>query len=180
MPRKKAEINPKSGKRVKQLLIGHKINGKKATQEWLAEQLNISTVYLSDIVRGIKRLPPDLAYKIVELFPETQIEWLLGLDDIQTKEEKQLQKWEQEGKVTHSMVSLIAASFRQQGYEMKMCTPANVPEGYKFHNNDGYYLFSKEKDPIVISVDDYFKMESSVLEYTEFLTSRFLKREDKK
>ena len=93
MPRKKAEINPKSGKRVKQLLNGHKINGKKATQEWLAEQLNISTVYLSDIVRGIKRLPPDLAYKIVELFPETQIEWLLGLDDIQTKEEKQLQKW---------------------------------------------------------------------------------------
>ena len=70
-------------------------------------------------------------------------------------------------------------SFRQQGYEMKMCTPANVPEGYKFHNNDGYYLFSKGSDPIVISVDDYFKMEASILEFTEFVTSKYLKKEGK-
>ena len=62
---------------------------------------------------------------------------------------------------------------------MKMCTPANVPEGYKFHNNDGYYLFSKGNDPIVISVDDYFKMEASILEFTEFVTSKYLKKEGK-
>ena len=123
----------------------------------------------------------DIFYLIFRFFNSQSEEDCLELIyDIKTKEEKKIQTWEQEGRVTESTVRLIAASFRQQGYEMKMCTPANVPKGYKFHNKDGYYLFSKDNDPIVISVDDYFKMESSVLEYTEFLTSRFLKREDKK
>ena len=85
MPRKRVEPNPLSGERIKKLLNGHKVDGKRATQEWLAEELNFTSVYLSDIVRGKKRLPPELAIKIAKLFPPTRIEWLLGEDDFQTE-----------------------------------------------------------------------------------------------
>ena len=86
MPRKRIEPNPLSGQRVKKLLKENTIDGMRATQERLAEKLDISTVYLSDIVRGSKRLTPELAIKIAKLFPPTRIEWLLGEDDFQTEE----------------------------------------------------------------------------------------------
>ena len=85
MPRKRIEPNPLSGQRVKKLLKENTIDGMRATQERLAEKLDISTVYLSDIVRGSKRLTPELAIKIAKLFPPTRIEWLLGEDDFQTE-----------------------------------------------------------------------------------------------
>ena len=68
MPRKRINPNPLSGQRVKELLKERKAEGKQASQEWLAEQLDISTVYLSDIVRAIKRLTPEMAMKIIKIF----------------------------------------------------------------------------------------------------------------
>ena len=174
MARPKVEINSIRGLRLKQIC-----DEKGITQKQLSKLVYISQQAISKMLQGNATVTETTAIEVIQPFPEHRYEWLMDLDDIKTKEEKKIQTWEQEGRVTESTVRLIAASFRQQGYEMKMCTPANVPKGYKFHNKDGYYLFSKDNDPIVISVDDYFKMESSVLEYTEFLTSRFLKKEGK-
>ena len=174
MARPKVKINANRGLRLKQIC-----DEKGITQTQLSKLVNISQQAISNMINGNATVTETTAIEVIKVFPEYRYEWLMDFDNVNTKEEKKIQVWEQEGKITTSTVQLIAASFRQQGYEMKMCTPANVPEGYKFHNNDGYYLFGKGNDPIVISVDDYFKMEASILEFTEFVTSKYLKKEGK-
>lgn len=78
-------INPKCGERVKELLRKNK-----KTQTWLADKLGITEVHLSNIVRGEKRLTEKRALEIVELFPTYRFEWLMGIDDYPTIEEKNL------------------------------------------------------------------------------------------
>lgn len=86
IPDKKTDsINPKCGKRVKELL-----KESKKTQKWLADQLGITEVHLSNIVRGEKRLTEKKALEIVELFPAYRFEWLMGIDDYPTDKEKNL------------------------------------------------------------------------------------------
>lgn len=174
MARPKVKINANRGLRLKQIC-----DEKGITQTQLSKLVNISQQAISNMINGNATVTETTAIEVIKVFPEYCYEWLMDFDNVKTKEEKKIQMWEQEGRITTSTVRLIAASFRQQGYEMKMCTPANTPEGYKFHNKDGYYLFRKDSDPIVISVDDYFRMEASILEFTEFVTSKYLKKEGK-
>ena len=69
MGRKKREINPESGKRLKQWLKEQNITAKR-----LSERINYTPQYLSDIITGKASLTPDLARIIKNAFPETPLE----------------------------------------------------------------------------------------------------------
>jgi transcriptional regulator with XRE-family HTH domain len=78
------EINPKQGKRLKELCIEEEI-----TQAQLGREINYSQQTISKIVQGKAPLQPYIAEQIIEKFPSYRREWLLGLDDWKTEEEMQ-------------------------------------------------------------------------------------------
>ena len=76
MTRKKETIDPICGERLRLLLAQ---NGVK--QKTLAEKLSYTPQHVSLIIRGKRGLTLDAARKIINLFPSTRIEWLLGQDE---------------------------------------------------------------------------------------------------
>lgn len=93
MGRKCLEINPESGRRLKELIVK---SGK--TQKTIADILNCEPQHISNIVRGKRRLTPDMAQEIkTRIFPDVRIEWLLGTSNFKTdrdKEEHSAKVWE--------------------------------------------------------------------------------------
>lgn len=79
MSRKKVEINPIRGERLKMLLIENGID-----QKELADKINYSKEHISYIINGRRNLTEDAAQAIIKLFPGTRIEWLMGYDDFKT------------------------------------------------------------------------------------------------
>lgn len=76
----KREINPKSGKRLKELIAEQK-----TTQEKLSEKLGCTPQHLSLIVVGKKRLTEENARTVAKIYPHIRYEWLMGWDDYKTK-----------------------------------------------------------------------------------------------
>lgn len=85
MSRKRIEIDPECGRRLKELLIENKM-----TQIELSKRLNCEAQHISNIVRGKRNLTLDMAQRIVgEVFPGcVLIEWLLHLSDFKTQADK--------------------------------------------------------------------------------------------
>lgn len=74
------------GERVKELLKSH---DKK--QAWLAEQLGYSDPnMISMICNGRRTLTQKKALKLVELFPEVSLDWVMGRSDFKSLKEKAL------------------------------------------------------------------------------------------
>ena len=81
--RKKIEINPECGSRLWRLL---QENGIKQIE--LAEKLNYDPRHVSSIITGKRRLTPETAYQIANMF-RVRAKWLLCQDDYRTQEEKE-------------------------------------------------------------------------------------------
>ena len=82
MPRKKVEVNPECGGRLRELLRESGIK-----QKELAKKLNYDPRHISNIITGKKRLTPETSYRIADMF-HIRAEWLLCQDDYRTQEEK--------------------------------------------------------------------------------------------
>lgn len=80
MGRKRTEINPIRGERLRKLLKDHGID-----QNDFATMINYSEEHISYIINGKRNLTVDAAERIVEMFPGTRIEWLLGYDSYETE-----------------------------------------------------------------------------------------------
>lgn len=97
--RKHIEIDKECGRRLKSL-----ITRSGATQCSIAYKLGCEPQHLSNIVRGTRRLTPDLAQIIVDkIFPSINVEWLLNRSECETiaEKEKYSQKiWEENHKAT--------------------------------------------------------------------------------
>lgn len=82
MPQKKRPpVNPEPGKRVKLLLEKEKM-----THERLGELIGMSPQHISRIVNGHATLYEDVARRIIDVFPEYELSWLLGFSDYPTQE----------------------------------------------------------------------------------------------
>lgn len=60
------------------------------TQEEFSEKLGVTPNYISMVERGKRKLSQKVVKRIVELFPEERVEYLIGLDDYRTKVEAAL------------------------------------------------------------------------------------------
>lgn len=78
MSRKREEINPQSGLRLKSLLITKGI-----TQKEFAERFGYTEQHISQIIKGKRRLTSEMAHRIAEDF-FCRYEWLMGYDDFRT------------------------------------------------------------------------------------------------
>ena len=86
------EIDKKRGERLRMIALREDI-----TQMKLSELLDCNPVHLSKIVNGARNLTEDMARKVVSLFPEYRLQWLLGYDDYATDEEALVQAAQAEG-----------------------------------------------------------------------------------
>lgn len=177
MPRKRIEPNPLSGQRVKKLLKENTIDGMRATQERLAEKLDISTVYLSDIVRGSKRLTPELAIKIAKLFPPTRIEWLLGEDDFQTEAMRFMDEMSVIRHEGNLLYTGLCAFAELTDYEV---TPPNLPntgsvENYLKEIKTGYRIM-KDNQTVTLSLEEMNCFENEVCDFVELKLKHLFKQ----
>lgn len=77
------EINKKRGERVKALL-----DDSDKTQVWLAQKLFLKPEHLNMMLNGKRNLGEDKIQTIAGLFPDVQIDWLLGISDYKTEEQR--------------------------------------------------------------------------------------------
>lgn len=80
MSRKRVEVNPIRGKRLKMLLTENGID-----QQELADKIGYTKEHISYIINGRRNLTEEAAQAVVKQFPDTRIEWLMGYDDFKTQ-----------------------------------------------------------------------------------------------
>ena len=80
MGRKRVEINPERGKRLKELLGDYDM-----TQQDLASRLGYAKEHLTLMVNRKRNITEEAAEAIIQMFPGTRKEWLLGFDDYKTE-----------------------------------------------------------------------------------------------
>lgn len=88
MSRKRTEINPVRGERLRQLLSEQGVD-----QKDLAEEIGYTKEHISYIINGKRNLTEDAARAIVQMFPPTRFEWLMGYDGYKTETEKMLSEF---------------------------------------------------------------------------------------
>ena len=174
MSRKRIEIDPECGLRLKGLLIRNKIS-----QCDFAMKLGHEPQHISNIVRGKRRLTPDLAQRIVdEVFPSINVEWLLNRSACETiaEKEKHSQKvWEE----NHKAELLYDKAFR--------CFIDGIEDlsGYGLHSLGtdlliGDYIVVSDSTGGkigVIPLESFQKLQSEVENYASYLIQRIIKAE---
>lgn len=82
MSRPTVKINPLCGERLKEVLREQDL-----TQSKLSKIMPLSQQTISHIIQGKANLTEANAKRIIELFPNYNLAWLLGIDDHKTKSE---------------------------------------------------------------------------------------------
>lgn len=172
MPRKKVEINPECGLRLKWLLRESGIK-----QIELAKKLNYEPQHVSSIITGKKRLTPETAYKIANMF-QIRAEWLLCQDDYRTQEDKESasQKAWREGKRASAFYDKIFRCFIEGLEDMR---------GYGLHAGDSDLLIGEYVavtnaigDPVgAIPAESFQKLQTEVESYASYLIQRIIQTE---
>lgn len=167
MGRKKVEVNPIRGQRLKLLLSEHKME-----QKELAEKINYTKEHISYIITGQRNLTEDAAKKIVALFPPTRFEWLMGFDNFRTENEKSLSlfnDWDTEWKQRLNSVRILAYL---SGYEIEL-----FEETEKKHNieeilhavKEGYKII---KDGRIVAICPIERFNLLALDCQELIEQR--------
>ena len=104
------EIDKTRGERLRMIALREDI-----TQTKLSELLDCNPVHLSKIVNGSRNLTEDMARKVVSLFPEYRLQWLLGYDDFATHEKAPRRARQAEGDRAILGRAILDFAFRSLG-----------------------------------------------------------------
>lgn len=170
MGRKKEEINPKSGERLKKV-----ISESGMTQSQFADWLGYTEQHLSLIVTGKRRLTPETAQRIAEEYPPIQRDWLMGYSKYRTNAERakaQLQKCMDEAEALYEPMKLLAGL---HGYEFEQTLHGNNSVEKWIKAIEQFYTVRKDGEIIgTCSAEQYnrlanliYKLAGSVFENFE-------------
>lgn len=172
MPRKKIEINPECGLRLKRLLRERGIK-----QIELAKKLNYEPQHVSSIITGKRRLTPETAYQIANMF-RVRAEWLLCQDDYRTQEDKEYasQKMWEEGQRASAFYDKIFRCFIEGLEDMR---------GYGLRAGDSDLLIGEYVavtnaigDSVgAIPAESFQKLQTEVESYASYLIQRIIQTE---
>lgn len=172
MSRRHIEIDPKCGRRLKGLLIKNKV-----PQCDLAAKLGYEPQHISNIVRGKRRLTPEMAYPIADMF-HVRAEWLLGYDDFETQRDREVaskQEWEKGQKVSE-FYDKIFRCFIEGLEDMR---------GYGISTGESDYLIGEYVavtnaigDPVgAIPAESFQRLQTEVENYASYLVQRIIQTE---
>lgn len=173
--KKKQIINPLPGKRLKQLL-----NETRTTQKQLSAKIFLSQQTISQIVTGAASLTPSNAQRIVELFPDYSLEWLLGLSDYKNQKEKNIEtfnKIQRDGSSLEAGFYILASL---KGFEIsnpveRMPEIVHVEEMMK-QVKEGYSIRNIQGETCFISVEEMNHLQNDVCDYIEYRLNRWMKK----
>lgn len=172
MPRKKVEINPECGLRLKWLLRESGIK-----QIELARKLNYEPQHVSSIITGRKRLTPETAYQIANMF-HVRAEWLLCQDDYRTLEEKESSSqkaWEDAQRVSafydKNFRCFIEGLEDMRGYGLHTGeSDALIGEYIAVTNAIGDFVGA-------IPAESFQRLRTEIEDYASYLVQRIIKTE---
>ena len=116
MTKKKGEINPICGERLKTIIKDEKIS-----QKVFAKHICCSPEHLSAIINGKKRLTEETAREVVKIFPEYRLEWLLGFDECKTARDiwkKHCRETDEKINIEHKRIKAFTAYLYSLGFEI--------------------------------------------------------------
>lgn len=137
MARKRSEVNRIRGENLRKVLKYYGM-----TQNELAEKIGYTKEHISYIVNGRRNLTPEAAESIVALFPNVNLDWLMGIGGYMN--------WEEE---VNSLANGIGESFDTTA-KFRICLKRFFEYlGYKieincsiFDENSGYFDYYGEDD----------------------------------
>lgn len=175
------EINKKRGERVKAIL-GE--NGK--TQAWLAEKLFLQPEHLNMMLNGKRNLGEDKIQAIAGLFPNVQLDWLLGISEFRTEEQRIshiIRKDHDRRDLIRSLIDLHGYKVdiaKWRGSSCRLQYPPGISDAdilERAHNTKPEPVFAvkspsseatryielSEYENLLKSIDDYIEMKLSFL-----------------
>ena len=189
MRRSRAEVNPKSALRVKELLQDNELN-----QKQLADMLHYTEQHISLILTGKRPLLPETAKEIAKLFPPVRFEWIMGYDDFRTPTEyKEFPhaKAAVDKQFAKQAVTILADIL---GYKFKIVGSRGVPfslDEVMGVSDEARELLAKQVDAIRgdckyevtrnginvadISIDEFNSLVLEIKDFTEFKLSKLCK-----
>lgn len=147
------------------------------SQADLAEKLNYSKEHISYIVNGHRNLTLDIAEKIVELFPDVRLEWLMGYDNYRTQLDVDAAPVIREMDIRKGSRNAIQILAKLAGYEItaenhsgtRRYRVALNSEGYQLDQSDLVYIISKDGKEIGRCDDRiYHMLAKEVADFAEF------------
>lgn len=191
MGRKPQEINPECGKRLKEWLDDVGI-----TASALCKAIHYTPQYISDVVRGKKRMTPDLASKIAHapkhyvdpdtgdtcslIIPQGKrvlSSWLLCESDIKTATERiehALDAAEASTKAAHVLIKNAA---NNSGFDIVYAWD-RAPNTITPSDNDVFYNILEDGNVVAgIGLTEYSQLRKEIFDYTAFLVSRLIEKQ---
>ena len=159
MARKKEEINPVSGLRLKSLLATKGI-----TQKDFAAKLGYTEQHISQIIKGKRRLTAEMAHKVAEEF-SCRFEWLMGYDDFETLNERLHAISDADYEIRQSIMKILEMRMYEIGTERVVCQkmrrgkPFYFPAEMDLEQVFNYLKKSGEFDPDM-QFNDFAEEES--------------------
>ena len=159
------KIKPKYSVHLEELIKEQRI-----TKKQLAEMIPTTVQTISKACNGV-RLTPDKAQRIIELFPQYRLSWLLGYDDFKTDDD--ISNFEDNvNDIANKMEDLLVRSMRAIshlcGYyilidenRIELCPAGNKDVNFK---------------PISINHDIFEEFEEDVINFFSLRLSNLVKR----
>lgn len=163
MSKKKLEINTESASRLKSLLSEHKM-----TQKDLAGKLGYTEQHMSLLVKGERRLTEEAARNIVKLFPEVCYEWLMGIDDFRTREEKFSYELDQAFKSGEMAQGLLEHLLSKRNLTIQFLKADTQIDGVTL-GNDCYAIIENDLVIACLGVHEVSGLMSEWLHYIQYL-----------
>lgn len=172
MARKRSEVNAIRGKRLGELLSWHGID-----QKDFAEKIGYTKEHISYIINGHRNLTIDAAEKIVKIFPDIRIEWLMGYDDYRTQIDVDAAPLVHEMDVRKGSRGAMQILSKLAGYEIttenhsgeRHYRVALNSDGCSLEQVDLVYIISKGGKEIARCDDSrYHALAKEVAEFAEF------------
>lgn len=165
MARKKEEINPICGRNLKALLSDNKM-----TQKELAKILNYTEQHLSLITKGERRLTPEAARNIIEIFPGVRYEWLMGYDEYRTDDDRISAKMDKGFFRAKIRSCFMRYFFGINGYEVKF-----IRQNKKvLSENDYYGVLQNNKEIARLSESEYRYLQDEITSFALYEIDRLL------
>ena len=184
MGRKRTEIKPLQGERLKQLLQEQKITAIELSRMLADNYSALSQQTISSIINGKAALTTERARDIISLFPLYRVEWLLGECDGAFKFDNSDKKYS-----CQMLDAGLDCLSRSLGYTIEPATPRpdfSADESdkmveymqYQAAKYDAGYNITKGGKTVNISVAELRELKRDVSLYIDFLLSKKMQKPD--
>lgn len=173
------EIDKTRGARLRTIALHEGI-----TQTKLSEMIDCSPVHLSKIINGSRNLTEEMAQKVVSLFPEYRLPWLLGYDDYMTEEDALRGPLKQAVQRDAIWKVSVECTLQNMGYTVQLNGADGLntaDEALENLGNVSYAAVDRNGEVCAeCSAEAYYALLREIGDFAEFLIERRLHLEGKR